>query len=480
MKYNHALFLNPYIESNNTSVMKLFPPTGLEYVAASAEGLVDKLTLLDLRYEKELSDTAKLLDFISREVDIVCVSIGWDRQFKEICGLLNRIPNNIPLVVGGYKATEMADELFKICPSINIIVRGEGEETIKEILKDLPLKDILGISYRENGAVIHNKNRPLLDVDDIPAPDRALRNNKYRLALNGVSVTNLTFDSVLSARGCPYNCKFCTFSLNPLGQRRTYSVRGVDSVIREIEGIAAQVILFSDDNLFADAGRAEKICDEIIKRGIKKRFIAQARIEIYKYPRLLQKMVKAGFKGLLIGIESPHDRILAQLNKGFDSATIRAAFKVLTKYPIYYNGYFIYGNIGESKEEMLYISQFAKEIGLDSIACNKLRIERFSPLRELAEKTPGSHFNEDGGFYSDMYDHAALKKIGRTIKFSFYTPSRFLKILWKGIFEIRFLTFGEIISLFAVMPHLLASVIVRDIKKGRLLDSLKRVFVINK
>ena len=460
--------------------MKLFPPTGLEYVAASAEGLVDKLTLLDLRYEKELSDTAKLLNFISREVDIVCVSIGWDRQFKEICGLLNRIPNNIPLVVGGYKATEMADELFKICPSINIIVRGEGEETIKEILKDLPLKDILGISYRENGAVIHNKNRPLLDVDDIPAPDRALRNNKYHLALNGVSVTNLTFDSVLSARGCPYNCKFCTFSLNPLGQRRTYSVRGVDSVIREIEGIAAQVILFSDDNLFADAGRAEKICDEIIKRGIKKRFIAQARIEIYKYPRLLQKMVKAGFKGLLIGIESPHDRILAQLNKGFDSATIRAAFKVLTKYPIYYNGYFIYGNIGESKEEMLYIPRFAKEIGLDSIACNKLRIERFSPLRELAEKTPGSHFNEDGGFYSDMYDHAALKKIGRTIKFSFYTPSCFLKRLWKGIFEIRFLTFGEILSLFAVMPHLLASVIARDIKKGRLLDSLKRTFVINK
>lgn len=480
MKYNHALFLNPYIESNNTSVMKLFPPTGLEYVATSAEGLVNKLTLLDLRYERELSDTDKLLDFISRDIDIVCVSIGWDRQFKEICGLLNRIPNNIPLVVGGYKATEMVEELFKICPSIRIIVRGEGEKTIQEILKGLPLRDILGISYRENGAVIHNKNRPLLDVDDIPAPDRALRNNKYHLALNGVSVTNLTFDSVLSARGCPYNCKFCTFSLNPLGQRRTYSARGVDSVIREIEGITAQVILFSDDNLFADAGRTEKICDEIIKRKIKKRFIAQARIEIYKYPRLLEKMVKAGFKGLLIGIESPHDRILAQLNKGFDSATIRAAFKVLTKYPIYYNGYFIYGNIGESKEEMLYIPRFAKEIGVDSIACNKLRIEKFSPLRALAEKTPGCHINADGGFYSDLYDHAALKKIGRTIKFSFYTPSRFLKILWKGIFRTKFLTFGEIVSFFAVMPRLLVSVIKRDIKKGRLMDSLKRAFIVNK
>ena len=481
MRYNHALFLNPYIESSNTSVMKLFPPTGLEYVATSAEGLVNKLTLLDLRYEKELSDTNSLLDFISREIDIVCVSIGWDRQFKEICELLSRMPKNIPLVVGGYKATEMADELFKICPNINIIVRGEGEETIKEILKDLPLKDIPGISYRDyRGTVAHNENRPLINVDDLPAPDRALRNNEYRLAVNGVDVMNLTFDSVLSARGCPFNCKFCTFSLNPLGQRRTYAARNVDSVIREIEGITAQVVLFSDDNLFVDAGRAEKICDEIIRRKIKKRFIAQARIEIFKYPRLLEKMVKAGFKGLLVGIESPHDRILTQLNKGFDSATIRAAFKALTKYPIFYNGYFIYGNIGETKEEMLYIPEFAKELGLDFISCNKLRIERFSPLRELAEKTPGYHITEKGELYSHTYSHAELKKIGRTMKFSFYTPSRFLRILWKGVFEAEFLTFGEIVSLFVVIPRLIASAIQRDIKRGRLADSLKRTFVVNK
>jgi len=474
------LFLNPYIESNNTSVMKLFPPTGLEYVATSAEGLVGRLSMLDLRYEKELSDTGKLLDFISKDIDIICVSIGWDRQFKEICGLLNLMPSGIPLVVGGYKATEMADELFRLCPKISIIVRGEGEETIKDILNGVPLKDILGISYLDNGSVIHNKNRPLRNVDDIEAPDRALRANTYKLAINGINVMDLTFDSVLSARGCPQNCKFCTFSLNPLGQRRTYAARSVDSVIKELEGITAQVILFSDDNLFADPGRAERICDGIIKRGIKKRFIAQARIEIYKYPQLLDKMVKAGFKALLMGIESPTDRILEQLNKGFDSATVREAFKVLKRYPIFYNGYFIYGNIGESKEEMLHIPEFAKEIGLDFISCNKLRIERFSPLRTLAEKTPGYHITEKGELYSDTYSHADLKKIGRTIKFSFYTPMRFMKVFWKGVFSNRFLSFRELMSLIAVTPRLLASAIARDMKKGRLKDSLKRTFVVNR
>ena len=480
VKYKHALFLNPYIESSNTSVMKLFPPTGLEYVASSAEGLVGKLTLIDLRYEKELSDTAKLLDFISKEIDIVCVTIGWDRQFKEICELLNRFPANIPVVVGGYKATEMADEFFKICPNVTIVVRGEGEATIREILKGLPLKDILGISYVENGVVVHNKNRPLLDIEDMPAPHRALRNNKYSLAVNGIEMMNLTFDSILSARGCPHNCKFCTFNLNPLGQKRTYTARSVDSVIKELEGITAKIVLFSDDNLFADAGRAERICDEIIKRKIKKRFIAQARIELFKHPRLLGKMVKAGFKALLVGIESPHDRILTQLNKGFDSATVREAFKVLTKYPIFYNGYFIYGNIGESKEEMLYIPEFAKELGLDFITCNKLRIEKYSPIRELAEKTPGYHITEKGELYSDTYDYPALKKIGRTIKFSFYTPQRYFKIFLKGAFQNRVLTFGEVVSFICVMPRLLAGVFAREIKRGRLMDSLKRTFVVNK
>jgi len=215
--------------------MGLFPPTGLEYVATSAKGLVDKITILDLRYEIDFCDPDKLLDFIRKEIDIICVGIGWDRQFKEIRDLLNLMPDNIPLVVGGYKATEQVEELFQDCPKIDIIVRGEAEETVKEILKETPLEDILGISYRADNKVVHNKNRLLQEVDAIASPDRGLRRNKYRLILNGISLADLTFDTVLGSRGCPFDCKFCTFSLNPLGQKRTYAARSPESVIEEIE-----------------------------------------------------------------------------------------------------------------------------------------------------------------------------------------------------------------------------------------------------
>ena len=404
MKYKHALFLNPYIENTATSVMGLFPPTGLEYVATSAAGSADKITLLDLRYEMELHDTGKLIDFIRKEIDIVCVSVGWDRQYEEIRNLLNAMPDTIPLVVGGYKATIEVEDLFRTCPKISVIVRGEGEETIKEILQGVPYEKILGISYRNGSGVVHNANRPLPDVDIIGAPDRSLRRNTYSMRMNGIGVANLTFDSVLTARGCPYNCKFCTFNLNPLGQKRDYAARSVESVVKEIEGIRANTILFNDDNFFTDVKRSEEICDLIIARKIKKRFLAQARIEIAKHPRLLDKMAKAGFKMLFMGIESPHDRILAALNKGFDSATIRRSFEVLKKYPIYYHGYFIYGNIGETKEEMLAIAKFAKKINLDSITFQKLRIEKFSPLRKIAEDTPGYHVTAKGELYSDIKD----------------------------------------------------------------------------
>ena len=479
IKYTHALFLNPYIESSATSTMLLFPPIGLEYVATSAIGFVDKITLLDLRYEEELSDIDKLLAFISGSIDIICVGIGWDRQFEEVCQLLNRMRFDIPLVVGGYKATEKVEELFKTCPAIDIIVRGEGEETIREILKGGACKDILGISYRENGRIIHNPNRPLPDVDILKAPDRSLRRNEYTLSLNGIKAKDVTFDSVLSARGCPFDCKFCTFSLNPLGQKRNYAARGIVLVVNEIQGLKAGVILLSDDNFSADPRRAEAICDLIIERKIKKRFIAQARIDISRHPRLLEKMVKAGFKVLLIGIESPHDWILEQLNKGFNQAMVRKAFAVLTKYPIFYNGYFIHGNIGETEEEMLYIAQFAKEIGVDVITCNKLRIEKFSPLKELAERTPGYHVTERGELYSDAYSHASLKKIARKIKFSFYTPSRYIKIIWKNIFITKFFSFKEILFIFFAFPRILASVIIREKRRGRLKDSLKRTFIKN-
>ncbi|MDI6450350.1 B12-binding domain-containing radical SAM protein [Anaerobaca lacustris] len=430
--YRHALALNPYF-GDSTATMGVFPPTGLEYIVASMKDLVGKITLLDLRYQKAFQDPEALSRFIRAEVDLLCISIRWETRFEEICDFISQLPPEVTTVVGGYKATLEVEYLLERCPNIDMVVRGEGEEIIRDICNGRPCKDIRGLSYRENGKVVHNENRPLPELDGIPFPDRSLRTHDYYWSQYGVRFGRRTFDTVLTTRGCPFKCKFCTFSLNPLGQKRSYTERPVESVIEELKQITADIVLFSDDNFFTNIKRSEEICDLIVANGIKKTFVVQARVDIARHPRVLDKAQRAGFRLFLLGIESPHDWILEQLQKGITQQQIREAFTVLTKYDFHLHGYFIYGNIGESEEEMLYIAKFAKEIGLDTISFHKLRVEKFSPLKELVESTPGYHYGRIGGHvYSDRYGREGLKRIRNRIRAGFYDPAQLLHIAKKA------------------------------------------------
>jgi magnesium-protoporphyrin IX monomethyl ester (oxidative) cyclase len=433
IRHKHVLALYPYFGDSTRTIKGLFPPTGLEYVAASMKDLVGKVTLLDLRYEKTYQDPKALSKFIRNEIDLLCVSIPWESRFEKVCDFVSQLPPEVCTVVGGHKATEEVEHLFDRCPNIDLIVRGEGEEIIQQIVTGVPYKDIRGLSYRENGGVVHNEIHPLPDITRIPFPDRSLRKHDYCLVKDGVRFSRHTFDTVLATRGCPFKCKFCTFSLNPLGQKRSYTGRPVESVIEELKTVTADVVLFSDDNFFTNPKRSEQLCDLMIENRIKKILIAQTRIDIAEHPRVLDKAEKAGFKIFLIGIESPHDRILKQLDKGITQQQVRDAFAVLTQYNIYLHGYFIYGNIGETKEEMFYIPKFAKEIKLDSISFQKLRIEKFSPLKEVVEQTPGYYYNRIGGsVYSDRHGRKELKQIRNRIRSEFYDLPQIIHIIRKA------------------------------------------------
>jgi magnesium-protoporphyrin IX monomethyl ester (oxidative) cyclase len=464
--YQHVLALNPYC-GDSTPSMGLFPPTGLEYIVASMKDLVGRVTLLDLRNEEAYQDPKVLSQFIRDEIDLLCISIRWPSQFEKICNFVSQLPPEVCTVVGGYKATEEVEYLFNRCPNIDMIVRGEGEDVIKQIVTGVPYQDILGLSYRKNGGVIHNENHDLPDVTQISFPDRSLRRHDYHLVQNGVRLSHLTFDTILTTRGCPFKCKFCTFSLNPLGQKRSYTERPLKSIIEELKEITADVVLFSDDNLFTNPKRSEQLCDLIIENKIKKIFIAQTRIDIAKHRRVLDKAEKAGFKVFLIGIESPHDWILKQLEKGITQQEIRDAFAVLTQYDFYLHGYFIYGNIGETEAEMLYIPKFAKEIKLDTISFQKLRLERFSPLKDVVEKTPGYYCNRVGGaVYSKQFGRKELKKIRNRIRSTFYDLPQIIHFVNKGR-RAGFVSGRDVVNIFLRLPSLLYAFATREKRKQK-------------
>ena len=435
MGYKNAICIYPYKQELKS--VGFLPPIGLEYVASAIEDIVESVKIIDLRYEKK-----PLSAFIDKNTDLVLVSYNWDEEEEFVKGIINSIPENITLIVGGRYATESANELFGEIPRIDGIVRGDGEEIAREIVQKGISSDIDGLSFRLNEKIVHNKNRKLEPVPSDFYPNRKLRRYKYMVTLDEFT-SDIQMDLMLGSRGCPYNCKFCDFKFNPLGEKRKWSVRRPESVVAEIKTIEADVIGFADDIFTADMDWVERVCDLIIKEGIKKKYVINARLEVAKRPDVLKKMYKAGFMAFLLGIESAQDKTLASMNKGFTTAKVREYFEVLRQFNFIYHCYFIIGNIGETKDEMLDIVNFSHELGVDTLGLSILRATKYSPLKDMLKELDDYHIEEGSGkVYSDTISLKELQHIRRNVMASFFTIPMILRILKKLIIH-RLLTFGR-------------------------------------
>jgi len=436
MQYKNALCIYPYKQELKT--VGFLPPIGLEYVASAIENIVESVRIIDVRYEKKPPSS-----FIDKNTDLVLVSHNWDVEEEFVKGIINSIPRNITIIVGGRYATEHVNELFAEIPRIDGIVRGDGEEIAREIVQKGISPDIDGLSFRSNGKIVHNKNRELEAVPSDYYPNRKLRRAKYMVTLDEFT-SDIQMDLMLGSRGCPYNCKFCDFKFNPLGEKRKWSVRRPESVVAEIKTIEADVIGFADDIFTADMDWVERICDLIIKEGIKKKYVVNARLEDAKRPDVLKKMYEAGFMAFLLGIESAHDKTLESMNKGFTTAKVREYFAVLRQFNFIYHCYFIIGNIGETKDEMLDIVNFSHELGIDTLGLSILRATKYSPLKDMVKELDDYHVEEGSGkVYSDTISIAELQQIRRNVNASFFTISVILRILRKLIIH-RLLTLGRV------------------------------------
>lgn len=469
MRYQHALCLYPYVVDQAPGI-GIFPPTGLEYVATALKGHVGRVSLIDCRHERRLQSPAKMAEFIRPGVDLICVSVYWQSWYRRACEFISQLPSDRTIVVGGRQATEKVEDVFERCPNVDAVVRGEGEQTVQELADGRPWDQILGLSWRCKGKIVHNANRPLQPIEDIALPDRSLRRNRYVPTLRGVPLLSTEFDTILSSRGCPYKCKFCTFSLNPLGQKRDYVARSAESVVDEIASTSAKCVLFADDNFFYEPKRVERICELLIERGIDKRYAANARLEVANHPQMLKKAHRAGFRIMLLGIESASDKILKQLGKGFTTQKVREAFAVLRKLPFFYHAYFMYGNVGETEQEMLAIPGFARELGVHMISLSQLRIDQFTPLRQVVESTPGYWITPNGHVYSEQYDKKRLLKIRNRIRNRFmYHPGQLAKAL-SMLNDCDVVTYGQMAQLGLMAPLFLTDYVARRGRKltGRL------------
>jgi radical SAM superfamily enzyme YgiQ (UPF0313 family) len=419
-----VLCIYPWEEG--VSVTNWFPPLGLECIAAAIENAGITTHTVDMRFEP---DPAPLAAF---PAETVCISVNWDDQIPILPDLLQNFNKDQCIIVGGRAATFNSEEIFNLCPQVSIIVRGDGEQTIDELFSQKPLEAITGLSYRKKGEIHHNQNRRFDTIPEEIYPDRSRRNYSYSVRMGNCD-TGIAFDLLSSSRGCPFNCKFCTFSRNPLGEKRPWCGRSPESVVNELEELDANYVMFTDDHFSVDLKRVERICDLIIQRNIKKTLAVALRIEAAFHEKVVEKMFAAGFKFLSLGFESAVDKTLAEMEKGFDTCKAREACKLLRKHPFILVGYFLVGNIGEDKEDMLKIADFADELGLDFIYPSYLKIEKYSALEDLVNQSQDYYVDKKGYICSTQYSRDALKDIRRRIHKRFYTISKSLSIAGKVI-----------------------------------------------
>lgn len=264
---------------------------------------------------------------------------------REMIKFLKTIDNKITIVVGGVHATFCYEQMLTKYGA-DVVVMGEGEKTIKELCNaienNLPLDSIKGIAYKEkNNIIVTPPSDPVQNLDDLPIPD-------YSYAVPYIERSKIGF--IITSRGCPVRCTFCSTS-SYWGQKvRMYSVkRVVDEMEMIISRYKVKKIFFHDDTFNLGIERVKAICKEIMDRKIKVEWGCSCRVTPVS-EEMISCMVEAGCRHICWGIESGSEEMLKKIEKKISLQQIRNAFELSRKFnTVMSTGAFaMVGNPGET------------------------------------------------------------------------------------------------------------------------------------
>ncbi|MBI2303831.1 MAG: cobalamin B12-binding domain-containing protein [Chloroflexi bacterium] len=342
----------------------ILPPIGLAYIAAFLREEGIPVEILDLA-ALNLDDSQTQEEIERRDPDIVGITAVTNtiEEAYNVSRLAKR--SNRKVIVGGAHASILPEQTLEECKDIDITARGEGEHTLLEIARGKPLNEVKGISYRVGNTIVTNPPRPFIKrLDELPFPAWDLLPLKRYWS---PGVKRYPFALLVTSRGCPYSCSFCT-TRTVLGKE--FRSRSPENVIAEVDELVnrygVKEINIVDDNFTLLPDRAEKICDLLIEReydliwktgnGI--------RADRVTYPLIL-KMKRAGCYFLAFGVESGNQKILDLINKGETLEQIRTAVKWAKEARLMTEGFFMIGNDGEGEKEIRETIEFAKELDVD-------------------------------------------------------------------------------------------------------------------
>lgn len=281
---------------------------------------------------------------------------------------------NILTITGGQHFTATAQESLETYPEIDIIIRGEGEQTLTELAANAENKTtfpkIQGISYRHEAKIIHNPPRPLIkDLENLPYPGYHLVKNivhKYHFA--AMAGRKAPYALIEGSRGCSHECTFCTQWQHWQGKWRTKSPERIaDEMEYCYRNFDSRFIWLTDDNLGVGT-RASDIASEIIKRRMTDdlSWFVQARCDdIIKQRETLPKLRKSGLNWVLLGVENSETSTLDDFKKGITPADAKTAVKLLKENDIFAHAMFIIGARKDTHESISRLREFTNELDPD-------------------------------------------------------------------------------------------------------------------
>ena len=338
-------------------------PTGLEYIAAYIEDTVDKVHIVNMEM-----DHRKFQDLINLYCpDLVGISLSATEHNEGLRLAKIAKKNGVTTVIGGYHPTSVPDLMLSY-PQIDMVIRGEGELTMRELVTKGTPENVLGVSHKKNGILIHNEDRPKIEnLDILPFPARRLRQYSYKSQNRTTDC-----DVIVMSRGCNGVCSFCCEPNMNYGCLRC---RSPENVMKEILEMAeyhqrkSLSVIFADPNFMGNPSGVDRLCDLLMEHDLSIEFCALVRADaMAKYPEIVKKMCRAGILKFEMGIESPNSKDLKSTKKGITNRVHGKAVRNIRENGGRAGGTFVIGLPDQTTEEIKAFPTYAKEIGLTAAA----------------------------------------------------------------------------------------------------------------
>ncbi|MDZ7342022.1 MAG: B12-binding domain-containing radical SAM protein [candidate division KSB1 bacterium] len=369
INYKHVLLVNPAIDKEKKYGklvnMLLTPsvPLSIVFLGTFLEHQGYQVRLFDEQIEWLSADRLQEVvnEFHPGVIGFTCTTPGMARA-HEIARDIKQLNPNIKVVMGNIHPTVLPEETLKN-DHVDLVVRGEGEFTFLEYLRSLAnggnLDKVDGISFRVNGGYQHNKDRAYeKDLDVFPPVNWNLLTD---------TKGNYSIEWILTSRGCPYKCVFCSArSVSGFRYRFNSPQRAIHEVDVVVQKYGKKFFSFADDNFVVKKDRAREICRLLIERGYHKhvKWLCQTRADAVDKP-LLELMREAGCEYISFGIETGTQRLLDLIGKSLKIETVEKAVTMAHEVGIKTRGSFMLGLPTETREDSLATINFALKLPLD-------------------------------------------------------------------------------------------------------------------